>query len=255
MPGDSPQPLPRELAPGLFWLGDCQQVRTETEILHSYNSLYLVRGQESSVLIEAGFPEDYDMVQEQLDGLLESGPPLRHLWITHQETPHAGGVGRLLDRFPELEVRGDIHDYHLFFPAFADRFRPLELGGSIDLGGRSLVAVSAAIRDLITTQWAFDTGSGALFPGDGFAYAHHHKAGECGKVVSEVPGLDVAFQSALFAEYALHWMKFVEMQPFADRLQAMLSELDVRVVCPTHGLPVIDVPAVMPEIVAGLLEV
>ena len=32
--------------------------------------------------------------------------PLKYLFLTHQETPHSGGLGRLLARFPELEVVG-----------------------------------------------------------------------------------------------------------------------------------------------------
>ncbi|MBS1878501.1 MAG: MBL fold metallo-hydrolase [Actinobacteria bacterium] len=249
-----PQPLPRELAPGLHWLGDCQLVEHEGEILHSYNSLYLVCGEESSLLVEAGFPEDHRVVVNQLETLLADAPPLRHIWLTHEETPHAGNIGRLLEHFPAATARGDIHDYHLYFPELEDRFEPLETGDSIDLGNREFVAVQAEIRDLITTQWGFDSGARALFPGDGFAYAHHHSADQCGHVVEEVEQLDLAAQSALFAHYALHWMRFVDMRPYLERLERLIDEREVAIACPTHGLPITDPRAVLPKIGAGLLS-
>ena len=37
-------PLPRELAPGVFWLGQCMEQPWQGETLHNYNSVYLVRG-------------------------------------------------------------------------------------------------------------------------------------------------------------------------------------------------------------------
>lgn len=249
-----PQPLPRELQPGLHWLGDCQVVEHEGEILHSYNSLYLVRGERESLLVEAGFPEDHRVVSEQLRSLLADAPPLRHIWLTHEETPHAGNIGRLLEQYPEVTARGDVHDYHLYFPELADRFQPLEVGESIDLGGREFVAVHAEIRDLITTQWGFDTATHTLFPGDGFAYAHHHAVDQCGCVVEEVEQLDLAAQSALFAHYALHWMRFVDMNPYIERLEDLIDDLDVSLVCPTHGLPITDARTVLPKVAEGLLS-
>lgn len=251
------QPLPRALAPNVFWLGDCQQMQFRGAILHSYNSAYVVKGTESSVLVEAGWPVDFDVLCRQLDEVLADGPPLRWIWVTHQETPHAGCIARLLERYPDVVARGDVRDYHLFFPELADRFQPIAEGERLELGGTALAVVEPVIIDLPSTQWAFDTRSRALFPGDGFAYAHHHAVGQCGRVVGEVDeaALDLVSMSAVFAFYALHWMKFTDMRPYGDRLAAFAAELEVATICPTHGLPITDVDATLPVICRSLLQV
>jgi flavorubredoxin len=249
---NSADPLPRELAPGLFWLGACLEIPYEGTTLHTYDSLYLLRGEHSSLLVEAGLPNDHRVVARQLDQLLASGPELRHIWTTHQETPHAGGVGRLLARYPQANLRGNVQDYHLFFPQYEERFVPLEPGEAIDLGGTEFVAVEAVIRDLLTTQWGYDTRRRALFPGDGFAYAHHHGAGQCGSTAEEVSALDISEMAGLFSDQSLTWARYTDMEPYVARLERLVDELSVEVVGPTHGLPITDVDAVLPRIIAGL---
>lgn len=247
-----PNPLPRELAPGLFWLGGCLDMPYRNTILHTYDSTYLVRGDDATLLVEAGLPLDLDEVVEQLDALLVEGSPLRYLWATHQETPHAGGVGRLLHRYPDLQLVGDVHDYHLFFPELTDRMMSLPQGASLDLGGTEFTIVEPVIRDLITTQWGFDTRSRTLFPGDGFAYAHLHSVGQCGMTAEEVPALDVADMTGLFAEQSLNWARFTDMEPHVARLQGLLDELGVELIGPTHGLPITDLEQSVPQVLDGL---
>ena len=152
------KPMPRELADGVFWLGDCLEQRAKGKIYHSYNAAFLLCGTEASMLIETGHPKDFPMIEKQLRDLLVGRAPLKYLFVTHQETPHSGGLGRVLARYPEAILCGDMSDYHLAFPQFADRMVPMTLGDSIDLGGRTFVAVEPVIRDLRTTWWGFDTG-------------------------------------------------------------------------------------------------
>lgn len=246
--------LPRELAPGLFWLGECLGTMFRGRVYHGYNSSFVVAGEDASLLVEAGFPRDAATVDRQLDALAADGvPPIRYVFVTHQETPHASGLGRLLGRYPDALAIGDMSDYHLAFPRFADRLRWLRVGDEIDLGGTSFVAVEAVIRDLNTTLWGFDTRHRALFCGDGFAFAHFHDEGHCGCVAEEARNMDFPEMSALVTEYALHWTGYTEMEPWADRLDALMDELGVAYVCPTHGLPVTDVRGTGPLIREGLL--
>jgi flavorubredoxin len=250
----SAQPLPRELAPGLFWLGDCIQERWQGQILHGYNSCYLLRGEHTSVLVEAGHPKDLPVIEAQLEGLLErGGPELRYLFATHQETPHSSGIARVLERHPDVLVVGDVRDYHMFFPEHRGRFRQMDVGESLDLGGTEFVIVEAAIRDLLSTQWGFDTSRRVLFPGDGFAYSHYHEAGMCGATAEESPDLAVADMTGLFAELALYWTRFTDMDPHVARLQGLLDRLEVELIAPTHGLPITDLSKTVPKVIDGLL--
>lgn len=89
--------LPREIAPGIFWLGECMKLTYQGRPLHAYNSAFLLVGDDASMLIETGHPEQLPVLEAQLDALLQQGlPELRYTFVTHTETPHASGLGRLL---------------------------------------------------------------------------------------------------------------------------------------------------------------
>ena len=129
----------------------------------------------------------------------------------------------------------------------------MEVGDEIDLGDRRFIAVEPVIRDLRTSLWGFDTGARALFPGDGFAYSHYHWDGHCGQVAEEATSLDLADVLGVFAERALFWTRFADMNIYSDRLEELLEELDVAVVAPSHGLPILDLAVTMPKVREGLI--
>ena len=111
--------MPREIAPGVFWIGDCLAQRHKGKSYHGYNAAFLVAGETASVLVETGHPKDFPVIERHLAELFARGvPALKYLFVTHQETPHCGGLGRILQRFPEAIVCGDVSDYHLAFPHY-----------------------------------------------------------------------------------------------------------------------------------------
>lgn len=183
MLGEPGRSLPRELAPGLHRLGACLQLPYKDTVLHAYNSVYLLSGADASILIEAGFAKDLDAIERQPDELLAAGAPeVRYLFVTHAEPPHSSGIGLFLDKFPSAQLVGDVRDLELIFPQFAGRTVQAEEGDEIDLGGTRFRLIEAVLRDYPATLWGFDTARRALFPGDGFAYMHHH-AGQCACVL------------------------------------------------------------------------
>jgi flavorubredoxin len=248
-------PLPREIAPGIFWIGDCMHIPYNGEILHSYNTMYLVTGERESLLVESGAPMHMHTMGAQLDSLLEHPdvPPLRHVFVTHPETPHSGGVPRLMEHFPDLILRGDVANVHLYAPECASRVQSMDVGDEIDLGGTTFVCVPAVIRDHVTTRWGFDTSRRVLFSGDGIVHTHYHDADQCGHFAEEAPTLDLTGMIALLTGTALDWMHYVDVAPYVERFDQLLQELDVQMIGSTHGLPISDVPGTMPSIRAGLL--
>jgi len=252
---DRPNPLPREIVPGVFWLGECLEQRARGKTYHSYNAAFLITGSKASMLVETGHPKDFLIIDQQMrDILAQPGrAPLKHLFLTHEETPHSGGLGRVLETYPGVTVHGDVSDYHLAFPQFESQLRTMAEGDVIDLGDRQFMAIEPTIRDLRTTWWGFDTGARMLFPGDGFAYSHYHEDCHCGLVAEEATSLDLGDVSAVFAEKALFWTKFVDMRPYIDRLTKQIADLGVRAIAPTHGLTILDVAATVPKVMDGLL--
>lgn len=144
--------MPREIAPGVFWIGDCLVQRHKGKIYHGYNAAFLVAGETASCLVETGHPKDFPVIDRHLTELFARGvPPIKYLFVTHQETPHCGGLGRVLKTYPDAILCGDVSDYHLAFPQYEHRMQWMKEGDEIDLGGRTLMVVEPVIRDLRTT--------------------------------------------------------------------------------------------------------
>ena len=177
------------------------------------------------MLVETGHPKDFPITEGQLNKLLPGKPPLKYLFVTHQETPHCGGLGRVLTRFPDAILCGDVSDYHLAFPQHEHRMRMMKENDEIDLGGRAFRAVEPVVRDMRTTWWGFETRERVLFPGDGFAYSHYHEDHHCGLVAEEATSLDLQDTTAVFADLALWWTKWADMRNYCARLDHLMDRL------------------------------
>lgn len=249
--------LPREILPGLAWLGACTAIGYRDDVVHSYHAVYVLSGSDASLIVDTGPPKDWPILERQLDAVLARGrPPVRYLVPTHTEVPHCGSLGRLMAKFPDAVVAGDVRDFHLFFPGSEARLRRMGVGERIDLGGGTgYEFVDAVIRDIDTSLWGYDSGSRTLFTGDGFAYAHHHRAGQCGLVTEEMPDLPIGELTALFAEYALYWMNFTDLENHLRRIDELLTTHPVAVVAPGHGSPIMEPAVTLDVIRAGLLAV
>jgi len=249
-------PLPRELAEGVYWLGACYQVPVGGRALHANNSVFLVAGSRCSALIEAGITWDTLTILDQIQELTETRglPPLRYVFPTHSESAHAAGTGHLLAHYPEAEAIGDVTDMHLVFPEHVGRMHLADPGDRFDLGGREIRVVEGVFRDLITTRWYWDTGSRALFTGDGISYGHYHTDAACGMCIEEAQDVNIPQQMQYFGVSAFHWTKFVDIEPYADRLDELVfKELKAGLVLPTHGLPISDPAATMPKVREGMV--
>ena len=116
--------MPREIAPGVFWIGDCLAQRHKNKIYHGYNAAFLIAGESASCLVETGHPKDFPVIERHINELFARGvAPLKYLFVTHQETPHCGGLGRILKTHPEAMLCGDVSDYHLAFPQYEHRMQ------------------------------------------------------------------------------------------------------------------------------------
>jgi flavorubredoxin len=247
-------PLPIELAPSVFWLGECVEIPYRGELLHSGNAVYVIAGEKHSALVEAANSFHVPVVMKQIEALIEerSLPPIKYICVTHSELPHAGGVGHALTQFPDAVVCGEVSDLHLIFPQFADRLHWSEPGETFDLGGTELRVIESVIRDMPYTRWFFDTRSRVLFAGDGFAFSHDHDAKHCGHLAEDVPNLDIPTQMKMFAVAAFNYMEYIDIEPYLQRLDELIfEELDVSLIAPTHGLPMGDPAATLPKIREG----
>jgi flavorubredoxin len=245
--------LPREVAPGLFWLGTCGEVGFQGKIIHSPWNAFLVRGAERTVMIDTGAPSGWPTVQAQLAQVLD-GRSLDYVFPTHPELPHMGNLPQLLEEHPGLRVVGDLRNYHLYLPEYQHQFELRGRGDRVQLGGRELVLLEAAIRDLPNTLWAYDTSSRTLFVSDGFGYSHAHEAGQCGLTAEELPEEPSVDHTAWITYNALSWTPYVDPRRYFGRLDRLFEEWAVEIICPAHGSVVTRPELMIPVMKQGLIE-
>lgn len=245
---------PREIAPGIWWLGVCVVTRDErygvSEPLHIYLSNYLVVGDEQTIIFDCGEPSGWPALDRQLDQVL-GDRPLDWILPSHPELPHAANTSRLLEKYPDAKIIGDISDWHLFLPDQLHRLVRRFPGQTLDLGGPHRIKfLPAPIRDLPNSMWAYETHERVMFVSDAFSFGHGHFAhpdiddeydphlsGECGLMTGEAPGgIERAReQTAVVLRAALPWLKYCDpTEIFAD-LEHLLAENPARLIGPAHG--------------------
>jgi flavorubredoxin len=254
--------LPREVAPGVYWLGTCLEVLPRMQklflkdagdsILHGHQSFFLVVGDDATAIIDTGQPQHWPAIERQLEIALQ-GRQLDYVVPTHPEYVHFGLLPYWLDKYPGSRAVGDIRNFDLFFPEYVDRFEMRRPGDLLDLGGRSLLFVEAYVHDLPNTLWAYDTKSEVFFTSDAFAYSHAHNAGECALTSLELPpNLD---DVAMTISSALHWARYVDrVDDIFGRIRGFMDEHPVKAIAPTHGSFVLDPENMMELLPKGFVE-
>jgi flavorubredoxin len=253
--------LPREVAPGVTWMGACVTFQLPDKLIHGHNSTYLAQGTERAVMVDTGSPSNWNEIEQVLDDRL-GGRPLDYVFPSHPELPHTGNLPRLVAKYPDVQIVGDIRDYHLFFPTVVDNLHPRVPGDRLDLGGGvEFVIAEALILDLPNTQWAYVPTAKTLFTTDGFCYMHHpelddedpmHLPGECGLTTSELSAPPTVENAAFFSGSALYWARFIDDadERYARVIQ-FVRDIDAQVLCPTHGNVITDVEEVMAIVQEG----
>jgi flavorubredoxin len=232
--GSAPHRLPREVAPGTFWLGVCLEIEEKGHPLHNHNSCYLLRGRNASVLVDTSMPYGWPTIRKDIAEVLQ-GRPLDYVFPTHPEAPHMGNLGPLMAEYPNLRIVGDLRNYHLYYPEQQDRFKPMSRDAELDLGGRRLRLVDAVIHDLPNGFWGYDPDHRILFVSDAYPYTHEHEEDQCAMTSEELPGEIVPDDTSVVISRALTWIPKVETNLIVDALRSFLASHPVDLICPAHG--------------------
>lgn len=275
-PGHDEVVFPREIAPGIHWMNHCIPTMIYGRILHVHLSLYLVVGEDKTLLVDTSLPTYWGDISAQVERAL-GGRTLDYLFVTHPEVPHSGAMPLFLDRYPNLKVVGDMRDFHVYFPEYIDRFVNVRPGERIDLGGRCVRFVEAVIKDLPNSLWGYDELTRALFVSDGFSYSHEsgdvmrdrsdpissslrnlafdddadvptHSPGECALMSSELSGEVSVEQASVVLQRALTFSRFVHPDLLFQRVGKVLSDNPPKLVCPAHGGVIDDIEKLLPTI-------
>lgn len=235
----------RQIGDSVWWIPSCLSATLSGNEMHVHNSPYLIVGPTKTLLFDTGHPLRFESMRQSLAELL-AGRELDYIVPSHSEPPHCGNLPKLLDHFPEAVVPGNVQDYHLMFPDYADRLHPLSSGAAVPLGGNvEFTLMPALLRDLPGTQWGYLGSSRVLFTADAFAWAHRqsvegddrpvHLPGECRLMASELPRRPDFDHISWIVEAAFHWARFVPTSSYRSSFDDLLRVFPSDVVAPAHG--------------------
>ena len=250
--------FPRQIAPNIYWFGNCIPVEVDGEVLHSHLGVYLLKGQSKTLLVDTGIPRYRKSFQEQLDVAL-AGRSLDFIFPTHPEVPHASNLPNLLERYPAAKVVGDTRDYHLYYPHYVDHLLPKAEGDTIDLGGLTFHFVKAVLRDLPSSLWGYEATHRVMFVADGFAFLHNgsdnpnsddplHRPGDCTLTSAElIQGLDIE-KGEFIVRAALYWSRYVDPDILFTQIAELFKTYPTDIIGPAHGHAIVDVAAALPAV-------
>lgn len=253
--------FPREISPGVFWLGACATNAERKTPYHVHLSQFLIVGSEKTLLIDTGMLGSWPTIRDQIETAL-AGRKLDYVAPTHTEVPHCANLPNLMNHFEGSQVIGDMRDYHIYYPQLGERQINVSPGDEVDLGGgKRIIFLDALIKDLANTLWMYEPDSQILFVCDGFSFSHAvageviepeddpiHIPGECAMTTSEIAsGVDVE-RASFILQRALYWSRFVDEKKLFERVEAMLQQYPTKLIAPSHGNVIDDINIVYPVI-------
>ena len=159
---------------------------------------------------------------ENLDAELGGRTP-DYLVIHHLEPDHAGSIGLLAGKFPEMRLVGNAKTFGMlakYFPGdYAGRSVTVKEGDSLSLGTHTLTFVTAPMVHWPEVMVSYESGEKILFSADGFGTFGALSSGE-----------------SWDEEAARYYFNIVGK--YGAQVQALLKKaggLDIRTICPLHG--------------------
>ena len=228
--------LAREIRPDLYWVGVNDRRLALFENVYpvprgvSYNAYLLL--DEKTVLMDTADRSVVQQFWDNVEGTL-NGRGLDYLVVSHMEPDHCAVIGELLDRHPETQVvcnQKTVAMIGQFFGLSLERRLVLvKEGDTLSVGRHTLNFVMAPMVHWPEVMVTYDSVDGILFSADAF-------------------GAFGAMEGAMFADqvdYPRDWLDEARryytniVGKYGAQVQALLKKaeaLDVRLLCPLHGL-------------------
>ena len=186
----------------------------------SYNS-YVILDEKVAVMdtVDRRAAEEW---LEKLEAELGGRTP-DYLVIQHLEPDHAGSVGLLAEKYPEMTLVGNAKTFSMlprFFPGeWTPRALTVKEGDVLSLGRHTLTFVMAPMVHWPEVMVSYESDEKVLFSADGF--------GKFGALCADEPWL---------CEARRYYFNIVGK--YGAQVQALLKKaagLDIRTICPLHG--------------------
>ncbi len=186
----------------------------------SYNS-YVILDEKVAVMDTVDRRAAPDWL-ENLEAELKGRAP-DYLVIQHLEPDHAGSIGLLAERYPNMTLVGNAKTFSMlpkFFPALAAApALTVKEGDTLPLGSHTLTFVMAPMVHWPEVMVSYESCEKVLFSADGFGTFGALSAGQSWE-----------------KEAARYYFNIVGK--YGAQVQALLKKaagLDIRTICPLHG--------------------
>ena len=194
----------------------------------TYNS-YLVKGSEKTALIECTHLSYFDRYLENIKKVCDPSE-IDYLILNHTEPDHAGGVAKLLEANPNMEIIAS-QAGSIYIKGITNRtdlkLRVVKEGDSIDLGGKTLQFMIAPFLHWPDSMFTWVPEDKTVFSCD-FLGSHYCEPFTFDYNVTYPEAYETAFKGyydAIFGPFPAYVRKGL------DRLKA----LDIEYACTSHG--------------------
>lgn len=216
----------------IFWLGVNDRRKNLFENMWplpngvSYNS-YLIKDQKTALLdtVEMGTDSDYLRWVERLLGERE----LDYLIINHMELDHAGEIGAIVRRYPNIQIVGNAKTFKILGGYYGITKNLIEMcdGAELDLGYHKLKFVYTPWVHWPETMMTYDMTDGVLFSADAF--------GTFGTLDGGIFDDELDFE-VYREEMRRYYSNIVgKYSNMVQKALAKLAGVPVNFICPLHG--------------------
>jgi flavorubredoxin len=191
----------------------------------------VIRGAEPAI-VDTGAGLVRDAWLEQVCSVVEPHD-VRWIVLSHDDHDHLGNLDAVLERCPHATLVASFAITHRLSGDVAlplERMRWLELGGSLDLGDRTLRAVRPPMFDSPATRAFYDSTSRVLWAVDSFAALVPGAVYETADVPVDL--WDESFTA--FNGWNTPWLEWVDPKRFAAHV-AETASLPIEAIASAHG--------------------
>ena len=194
----------------------------------SYNS-YIIKS-DKNVLVDTVEQSEAGLFIDNIEKVLQ-GKNLDYLVINHMEPDHSGSIIDVVNRYPNVKIIGNTATVNMIKGFYGlenkELYQVVKDGECIDLGGKSLKFVMTPMVHWPETMMTYVCEDNILFTGDAFGTFGALN----GAVVDYEMNTDIYFHemyryySNIVGKYGVH----------VQRALTKVSDLNIQMICPTHG--------------------
>lgn len=225
----------RQVTNQLYWVGANDRRLALFENIHpipqgvSYNSYLLLDKQ--TVLFDT---VDWSVCRQFLENIefVLAGKPLNYLVVNHVEPDHAASIQEIILRYPDVKIittEKAVMLMRQFGLPVDGRTETVKEGDTKSFGKHTVTFIEAPMVHWPEVMVTFDTTNGVLFSADAF--------GSFGTLDGRLFNDEVNFDRDWLNEARRYYTNIVgKYGPFVQSLLKKASGLDLKMICPLHGL-------------------